>query len=327
MRRRSFISLFAGAAVLSIAVPAAPKSAPVIGYLHFSGPAEHIGGPLHAAFLKGLNDAGFFVDKNVAIEYRWAEGKYEHSREMVADLIGKNVDVIVAFGPPLARAAKEATSTIPIVFEVGNDAVEAGLVTSLSRPGGNATGINVLFTQLTPKLLETIAELVPQATTFGLLVNPGSPTAEPNIKLAKEAATAKRAQLVVLKANTPSEIDAAFELASEAHVEAVIVGADPFLGNQRKQLFVQAATHEIPTIYFAGGFTVDGGLISYGANLDAVYHRMGVYAARILKGEKPSDLPVEQPTKFDLSINLKTAKALGLTVPPSLLSRADEVIE
>ena len=146
MRRRSFIGLFASAAALSIATPAAPKSAPVIGYLHFSNPAEHTGGPLHAAFVKGLNDGGFFIDRNVAIEYRWAEGKYENSREMVADLIGKNVDVIVAFGPPLARAAKEGTSTIPIVFEVGNDAVEAGLVTSLSRPGGNATGINVLFT-------------------------------------------------------------------------------------------------------------------------------------------------------------------------------------
>jgi len=327
MRRRSFIGLFASAAALSIATPAAPKSAPVIGYLHFSNPAEHTGGPLHAAFVKGLNDGGFFIDKNVAIEYRWAEGKYENSREMVADLIGKNVDVIVAFGPPLARAAKEGTSTIPIVFEVGNDAVEAGLVTSLSRPGGNATGINVLFTQLTPKLLETIAELVPQAKTFGLLVNPGSPTAEPNIKLAKEAVTAKGGQLVVLKANTPSEIDAAFEGASDAHVEAVIVGADPFLGNQRKHLVVQAANHKMPAIYFSSGFTVGGGLISYGANLATVYRRMGVYASRILMGEKPSNLPVEQPTKFDLSINLKTAKALGLTVPLSLLSRADEVIE
>ena len=262
MRRRSFIGLFASAAALSIATPAAPKSAPVIGYLHFSNPAEHTGGPLHAAFVKGLNDGGFLIDKNVAIEYRWAEGKYENSREMVADLIGKNVDVIVAFGPPLARAAKEGTSTIPIVFEVGNDAVEAGLVTSLSRPGGNATGINVLFSRLTPKLLETIAELVPQAKTSGLLVNRAARQPNRTLSWQMKQPPRKVASLVVLKANTPSEIDAAFEGASDAHVQAVIVGADPFLGNQRKQLVVQAANHKMPAIYFSRGFTVEGGLIS-----------------------------------------------------------------
>ena len=327
MKRRDFIGFFASGAALSFAPRVASKPTPVIGYLHFSNPADHIGSRPHAAFLDGLNDTGFFVDKNVAIVYGWADGKYEHSHELVANLVGKNVDVIVAFGPPLARAAKEGTSTIPIVFEVGNDAVEAGLVTSLSHTGGNATGINVLFTQLTPKLLEIMAELIPQAKTFGLLVNPGSPTAEPNVRMAKEAASAGGVQLVALKASTPTEIDAAFAGASEAHVEALIVGADPFLGNQRGQLTAQAANHKMPMIYFTSGFTDDGGLISYGANLPAVYRQMGVYVGRILMGERPSDLPVEQPTKFELSINLKTAKTLGLTVPASLLSRADEVIE
>ena len=195
MRRRVFIGLLASTAALPFAARAASKPMPVIGYLHFSNAADHINSPLHPAFLRGLNDTGFFVNKNVTIEYRWAEGKYEHAQELGADLVGKNVDVIVAFGPPLALAAKKATSTIPIVFEVGNDAVEIGLVNSLSHPGGNATGINVLFTQLVPKLLEIMAELIPQAKIFGLLVNPSGPTAEPNIGMAKEATGAKGAQL------------------------------------------------------------------------------------------------------------------------------------
>jgi len=322
MRRRDFIGLLASAAALPTALRAASKM-PVIGYLHFSNAA----GPLDSAFREGLNQIGFFVDQNVAIEYRWADGKYERSHEMAAGLVARNVDIIVAFGPPLARAAKDATSTIPIVFEVGNDAVEAGLVSSLSHPGGNATGVNVLFTEVTPKLLEIVSELVPRAQTFGLLANPNSPTADPNIRMAQDAARAKGAQLVVLKAGTAAEIDAAFANAVDAHVDAIVVGADPFLGNQRQQFIAQAASRRKPAIYFTNGFTSDGGLISYGANLPSVYRRMGLYVGRILKGEKPSDLPVEQPTQFDLSINLKTARELGLNVPSSLLSRADEVIE
>ena len=234
---------------------------------------------MHTAFLKGLNETGFFVDKNIRIEYRWADGNYERSHDMVTDLVGKNVDVIVAFGPPLARAAKEGTSTIPIVFEVGNDAVEAGLVNSLSHPGGNATGVNVLFSEVTPKLLEVIGEMVPEARTFGLLVNPASPTAEPNIRMAKETAAAKGVQLVVLPASTPKEIDAAFAGAGGAHIEAIIVGADLFLGNQRKQLFAQAASHRFPVIYFTSGFAREGGLISHGPNLFDVYRRMASMSA------------------------------------------------
>jgi ABC-type uncharacterized transport system substrate-binding protein len=323
MRRREFIGLIAGAGAWPLAARAQQKAVPVIGYLHFAKP----GSLLQNAFLQGLKDTGYFAGQNVAIEYRWAEGQYDRSRAMAADLVGRKVDVIAAFGPPLARAAKDATSTIPIVFEVGNDAVEAGLVTSLARPGGNATGLNVLFTQLTPKLLELISEIVPQVRIVGLLVNPNSPTAEPTMRDAQEAARAKGVQLAILKASTESEIDAAFAALIAVRADAVIIGADPFLGNQRLQLIAQAAHRKIPAIYFSDGFTASGGLISYGANLAAVYRRMGVYAGKILKGEKPADLPVEQPTKFDLSINLKTAEALGLTIPPTLLTRADEVIE
>jgi putative tryptophan/tyrosine transport system substrate-binding protein len=323
MRRREFIGLIGGVAAWPFAVRAQQNSVPVVGFLHFSKP----GLPLQDEFLQGLKDTGYFVGQNFAIEYRWAEGQYDRSQAMAADLVGRKVDVIAAFGPPLARAAKDATSTIPIVFEVGNDAVEAELVTGLARPGGNATGLSVLFIQMTPKLLELISEIVPQVRIVGLLVNPNSPTAEPTIRDAQEAARAKGVQLAIVKAGTVSEIDAAFAALTDLRADALIVGADPFLGNQGQQLITQAAWRKIPAIYFSGGFTASGGLISYGADLAAVYRRMSVYVGKILRGEKPANLPVEQPTKFNLSINLKTAKALGLNMPPSLLGRADQVIE
>jgi putative ABC transport system substrate-binding protein len=246
---------------------------------------------------------------------------------MAADLVDRKVDLIAAFGPPLARAAKNATSTIPIVFEVGNDAVAAGLVASLARPGGNATGLSILFTQLTPKRLELLCELIPQARTIALLVNPNSPTAEPSIQGVQEAARAKGVQLSILNASTEGEIDAAFATFVNLQADGLIIAADPFFDTRREQLVVPAARYMIPTIYFAREATASGGLISYGSSLTAVYRQMGIYAGRILKGEKPADLPVEQPTKFELVINLKTAKALGLSVPPKLLFTADEVIE
>jgi putative ABC transport system substrate-binding protein len=308
MRRREFIGLIIAVAAWPLTAHAQQKAVPVIGYLHFAKP----GSPMQDAFLQGLKDTGYVAGQNVAIEYRWAEGRYDRSQAMAADLVGRKVDVIAAFGPPLAR---------------GNDAVEAGLVASLARPGGNATGINVLFTQLTPKLLELISEIVPQVRIVGLLVNPNSPTAEPTIRNAEEAARAKGVQLVILKASTESEIDAAFAALTDLHADAVIISPDPFLGNQRLQLIAQAAQRKLPTIYFSSGFTDSGGLVSYGADLPAVYRRMGVYVGKILNGEKPANLPVEQPTKFDLSINLKTAGALGLAIPPAVLTRADEVIE
>jgi putative ABC transport system substrate-binding protein len=282
---------------------------------------------VHDAFLQGLEETNYFVGQNIAIEYRWAEGKYDLSRAMAADLVGRNVQVIAAFGPPLARAAKDATSSIPIVFEVGTDAVEAGLVASLAHPGGNATGFSVLFTQLTSKLLELISEIVPQVSVVGLLVNPNGPSAEPTIRDAQEAARVKGVQLVIVKASDVSQINAAFAKLTDLSADALIIGSDPFLGSQSRQLIKEASLHKIPTIYYLREFTASGGLISYGSDDADVYRRMGVYVGKILRGAAPGDLPVEQPTKFILSINLKTATALGLTVPPSILARADEVID
>lgn len=329
MRRREFIILFGGTAASSVAWPLATaraqqKSIPVIGYLHFGSPSYR---PAPDNFLKGLAEIGYFEGKNVILEYRWAEGHYERSSTLAAELVSRDVDLIAAFGPPLAHAAKDATRTIPIVFEVGNDAVEAGLVESLSRPGGNVTGFNILFTQLTPKLLDLMLELLPQAKVVGLLVNPNSPTAAPMIRDTEQAARAKGVQLPLLKASTAEGIEAAFATLGDLRADAVIVGTDPFFGTRATQLVGNAARARIPAIYFGLGFVSAGGLIGYGASTAAVYRRMGVYAGRILKGEKPADLPVQQPTQFDLAINLKTANALGISVPLSLLSRADEVIE
>jgi putative tryptophan/tyrosine transport system substrate-binding protein len=325
MKRRGFITLIGGAAVsVPFAARAQQKTMPVIGYFHFASPAYT---PTAAPFLQGLKEAGFTEGQNVAIEYRWAEGQYDRLPAMAADLVGRKVDLIAAFGPPVARAAKNATSTIPIVFEVGNDAVEAGLVASMARPGGNATGFSILFTQLTPKRFELLCELIPQARTIALLVNPKSPTAAPSIRGAQEAVSAKGVQLSILNASTESEIDSAFATFVNAPADGLIISADPFFDARREQLVAPAARYRIPTIYFEREFSTAGGLISYGSSLPSVYRQMGVYAGRILKGEKPADLPVEQPTKFEMVINLKTANALGLTVPPKLIFTADEVIE
>jgi putative ABC transport system substrate-binding protein len=325
MRRREFVTLLGGAASLwPLASRAQTKANLVVGYLHFADPAYT---PAPNAFLQGLGETGYIDGQNITIEYRWAEGQYGRLAAMAADLVGRKVDLIAAFGPPPAHAAKNATSTIPIVFEVGNDAVEAGLVESLARPGGNATGLSILFTQLTSKRLELLCELIPQARTIALLVNPNSPTAGPSIRGAQEAARAKGVQLSILKAGTEAEIDAAFAIFVGLQADGLIVAADPFFDTRREQLVAPAAHRKVPTIYFEQEFSRAGGLISYGTSLAAVYRQMGVYAGRILKGEKPADLPVEQPTKFELAINLKAAKALGLSVPSSLLFTADEVIE
>lgn len=325
MKRREFITLLGGAAASApFAARAQQKPMPVIGYFHFAAPGYT---PMAAAFLEGLKETGFTEGQNVAIEYRWAEGQYDRLPAMAADLVGRKIDLIAAFGPPVARAAKNATSTIPIVFEVGNDAVEAGLVASMARPGGNATGFSILFTQLTSKRLDLLCELIPQARTIALLVNPKSPTAAPSIGGAQEAASIKGVQLSILNASTESEIDAAFATFANLQAGGLIIAADPFFDTRREQLVTPAAHYKVPTIYFEREFSTAGGLISYGSSLPAVYRQMGVYAGRILKGEKPADLPVVQPTKFEMAINLKTAKALGLAVPATLLATADEVIE
>lgn len=325
MKRREFITLLAGSAATWPLVAFGQRRAiPVIGYLHFAEP-KYV--PTANDFLQGLKEAGFVEGQNLAVEYRWADGRYDQLPALAADLVGLKVDLIAAFGPPPAKAAKNATSVIPIVFEVGNDAVEAGLVDSLPRPGGNATGVSVLFVQLTPKRLELLCELVPDAKTVALLVNPNSPTAAPSIRGAPEAAQAKGVKLSILKATNENEIDTAFETAVSSNVGGLIVAADPFFDTRRQQIVATAARVKMPTVYFEREFASAGGLMSYGPSLASVYRRMGLYAARILKGEQPAELPVEQPTTFQTVINLKTARELGLTVPAKLLFTADEVIE
>ena len=263
----------------------------------------------------------------MAIEYRWAEGRYNQLTALATDLVSRKVNVITAIGPPCATAAKHATSTIPIVFTIGTDPVGDGLVASLARPGGNLTGVSILAVELVPKRLELLSELVPQARTFALLVNPNNGYSEPMIRDVQEAARAKAVQLKILKASTESEIDAAFASFANLQVDALVVGDDPFFVAQQKQLVALASRYLIPTTYQFREFTAAGGLVSYGPSLSTAIRQAGVYAGKIVKGAKPADLPVVQPTKFELVINVKTAKALGLEVPPTLIARADEVIE
>jgi putative ABC transport system substrate-binding protein len=324
MQRREFVALLGSAAAVWPLTGRAQGKLPVIGYLHFATPDYQPGAN---SFFRGLADTGFIEGKDFSVAYRWAEGHYDRLPEMVTELIGLKVDLIAAFGPPPAKAAKAATSTIPIVFEVGNDAVEAGLVKSLARPGGNATGLNILYTQITAKRLELLCQLLPRARNVTLLINPKSPTAEPSIRDAQAGARSKGVQLSILNASSDDEIEAAFSEFGKMQSDGFIVAADPFFDTRREQLPAAAAQHKVPTIYFEPEFSTVGGLISYGARLSSVYRHMGIYAGRILKGEKPADLPVEQPTKFELAINLKTARALGIETPPELISTADEVIE
>jgi putative ABC transport system substrate-binding protein len=301
------------------------KATPVIGWLGISTPGPSA--PSLAAFRHGLSETGYVEGQNVAIEYRWAEGRYDRLPSLAADLVGRKVDVIVASsGDPAAYAAKNATSTIPIVFTSG-DAVGYGFVASLARPGGNLTGLSFLNPGLNPKRFELLSELVPRAKVIALLVNPNSSSPDHAIRAVQEAARPKGVQLHILEASTESEIDAAFTSLVQRQAGALVVSSDPFFYGRREQLVALAVRHTVPTIYEWRQFVVEGGLTSYGASITAVNRQVGIYAGKILKGAKPADLPVLQPTTFELVINLKTAEALGLTIPPSILSRADEVIE
>jgi putative ABC transport system substrate-binding protein len=321
MNRRELLLLLGGAAIGARAVCAQQKAMPVIGFLGSTSPGPNE--PALAAFRQGLSETGYVEGQNVAIEYHWAEGHFDRLPALAADLVARKVDVIATTGGNASvRAAKNATSTIPIVATFGDDAVESGLVASLARPGGNLTGVSILTFELLPKRLELLSELVPRAGVIALLANPG---AESMIREVQEAARAKGVQLQILKASSESEIDAAF--ASPSQAGALLVGNDPFFMSRREQLVALAARYAVPAMYEWREFVAAGGLISYGTSRTGTWRRFGNYAGKILNGAKPADLPVEQPTTFELVINLNTAKALGLTVPPSILSRADEVIE
>ena len=324
MRRRLFYVLVATALFAVPITAAAQQSAmPVVGYLS-SGSLRDA---TTSAFRKGLSEAGYVEGRNVAIEFRVAEGRYERLPAMAAELVRHPVGVIFAQAPPAAQAAKAATSTIPIVFTSGGDPVKSGLVTSLGRPGGNVTGVTMLVSSLVAKRLELLRELMPKATTLALLVNPTNQNAEPDTKEMDDATKALGLRLHVFHATTKAEIEAAFATLLAQRADALVVGADPFFLGQADLLVSLAARHAVPVAYFWRDFPDIGGLFSYGTSLTEMHRQAGIYTGRILKGAKPGDLPIEQASKFELVVNLKTAKTLGLTVPLSILNRADEVIE
>src|SRR5262249_36488700 len=327
MRRREFIALISsGVAAWPLAARAQQPKVPVIGYLS-SFPAN-INPKLTQAFRQGLNDAGFFEGRNVTIDYRWdEEGRYDRLPTMAADLVDRRVSVLFASPIPAALAAKAATATIPIVFAIGSDPIETGLVDSLNRPGGNVTGATFLSVELGAKRLELLRDFVPKAASIALLVNPHNPNATVQTKEMQAATNALGLQLNILSAASQSNFDSAFATLSRERTDALVVSADPFFFSHRDQLVALALRHSMPAIYYAREFAVVGGLISYASSFADSFRQAATYVGRILKGEKPADLPVMQPTKFELVINLKTAKALGLEVPPVLLARADEVIE
>jgi putative ABC transport system substrate-binding protein len=325
MNRRKLLLLLAGAMTAAHAVRAQQKAMPVIGYLGNTSPGT--AAPFVAALRQGLSENGYIEGQNLAIEYRWAEGHYDRLPALAADLVARKVDVIVASAGTGIAAAKGATSTIPIVFFGGGDLVAAGLVASLARPGGNLTGFSIFGRELNPKRLDLVSEVVPQAGVIALLVNPNGPSAELTMRDVQEAASAKGMQLHILKAGSESEIDAAFVTLVQLHAGALVISSDPFFNSRRDQLVALAARHAVPAIYEWREFAEAGGLISYGPSITDTWRQVGTYAGRVLKGAKPADLPVQQPTTFELVVNLNTAKALGITVPPSILARADEVIE
>jgi len=328
VKRRKFIALLGGAAAAwPCAALTQQTPVPVVGFLSTNAP-DAVLPQFVPAFVRGLSEGGFIVGQNVAIEYRWASGRYDRLPEQAAELIRRPVNVLVAVGGTgSALAAKAATTTIPIIFNLGSDPIKLGLVASLNRPGGNITGVSYLADTLVPKLLETLHEAVPGATVIAVISNPNFPDSENNLHAAQAAARTMGQKLVVLNTTTDNEINSAFKSIAEQHASALVVMPDPFLTSRRQQLVSLAAYQAIPTIYPWPEFTRLGGLMSYGTSLADAYRQVGAYTAKVLKGAKPAELPVQQAVKVELMLNLKTAKSLGITFPLSLLGRADEVIE
>jgi putative tryptophan/tyrosine transport system substrate-binding protein len=326
MKRRDFITLLGGvAAAWPLAAPAQQPVMPVIGYLDSRSP-EGVADRLRG-FRQGLKESGYVENENVTIVYRWAENRPDRLQELVTDLVRRRVAMIATAGPAPTFAVKAASTTIPIVFLVGDDPVRLGLVTSLSRPGGNMTGINLLNAELAAKRLELLRELVPRATRVAVVVNPADVLTETQLKDVEAAARTMGVQIQVFNADSSAEINTAFEAIGRERPDAIFVGTTPFLNGRRVQLAQLAAFHRLPATYALRDYVEAGGLMSYGSDIVDGYRQVGVYTGRILKGAKPADLPVVQSTKFELIINSQTARMLSLTVPPTLLARADEVIE
>ena len=325
--RRDLITLIGGAAAAwPFAARAQQPAMPVVGFLNGGTPEGYA--PMVAAFRQGLNEAGYVEGRNVAIEYRWARGQYDRLSELAADLVRRQVTVMIASSTPAVLAAKAATTTIPIVFTTGDDPVKLGVVASLSRPGGNSTGVTTLNVEVAPKMLELLHEMVPKATVIALLVNPAnSAQAEATTRETQIAARRLGLELHVLHASAEREFDAAFASAVQLRAGALVIGADIFFNTRSEQLGALAFRYAVPAIFPWRESAAAGGLMSYGTNITSLFRQVAIYSSRVVKGEKPADLPVQQPVKLELIINLKTAKALGLQVPDKVLALADEVIE